>query len=110
MGIPTERRRAAEQRGRLVLAIPDVADAVAAIENSGVHGVLKRLTDADESAESAVDLDFAALRERQIEAVRYVDTVFASLFDASGLRYTELLERLLELAVERHETERRFRH
>ena len=48
---------------------------------SGVHGVLKRLTGADESAESAVDLDFAALRERQIEAVRYVDTVFASLFD-----------------------------
>jgi len=37
-------------------------------------------------------------------------SVFASLFDASGLRYTELLERLLELAVERHETERRFRH
>ena len=38
--IPAERRRAAEQRSRLVLAIPDVADAVTAIENAGVHGIL----------------------------------------------------------------------
>jgi D-alanine-D-alanine ligase len=37
-------------------------------------------------------------------------SVFASLFEASGIPYAELLERLLELAVERHETERRFRH
>jgi D-alanine-D-alanine ligase len=37
-------------------------------------------------------------------------SVFASLFEASGMRYTELLERLLELAVERHDAERRFRH
>ena len=40
MRIPAERRRAAEQRRCLVLAIPDVANAVAAIENSGMHRVL----------------------------------------------------------------------
>ncbi len=33
--VPAERRRAAEQRRGLVLAIPDVANAVTAIENSG---------------------------------------------------------------------------
>ena len=38
--VPAERRRAAEQRRGLVLAIPGVADAVTAIENSGMHGVL----------------------------------------------------------------------
>ena len=48
---------------------------------SGLHGVLKRLTGDDESSESAVDLDFGELHERQIETVRYVDTVFARLFD-----------------------------
>ncbi len=40
MCVPAERRRAAEQRRGLVLAIPGVADAVTAIENSGMHGVL----------------------------------------------------------------------
>jgi D-alanine-D-alanine ligase len=37
-------------------------------------------------------------------------SVFASLFEASGTPYAELLTRLVELAVERHESERRFRH
>ncbi len=38
--VPAERRRAAEQRRGLVLAIPGVADAVAAIEDAGMHGIL----------------------------------------------------------------------
>jgi D-alanine-D-alanine ligase len=37
-------------------------------------------------------------------------SVFASLFEASGIGYPELLDRLLELAIERYETDRRFRH
>jgi D-alanine-D-alanine ligase len=37
-------------------------------------------------------------------------SVFASLFEAAGIQYAELLDRLLELAVERYETDRRFRH
>jgi len=37
-------------------------------------------------------------------------SVYAKLFDASGIPYVELLERLLALALERHEEERRYRH
>jgi D-alanine-D-alanine ligase len=36
-------------------------------------------------------------------------SVFGSLFAASGIRYDELLHRLVELAVERHRAERRYR-
>jgi D-alanine-D-alanine ligase len=36
-------------------------------------------------------------------------SVFASLFQASGVSYPELLDRLLELALERHAEERRHR-
>jgi len=36
-------------------------------------------------------------------------SVFAKLFEASGVGYPELLDRLLGYAVERHETERRYR-
>jgi D-alanine-D-alanine ligase len=35
-------------------------------------------------------------------------SVFAKLFDASGIGYVELLERLLGFAVERHQRERRY--
>lgn len=35
-------------------------------------------------------------------------SVYAKLFEASGVPYPELLDRLLELAVERHERERRY--
>jgi D-alanine-D-alanine ligase len=37
-------------------------------------------------------------------------SVYAKLWEASGVPYPELLDRLLELALERHEEERRFRH
>jgi D-alanine-D-alanine ligase len=37
-------------------------------------------------------------------------SVFASLFEAGGMRYPELLDRLLELALERYESGQRFRH
>ena len=37
-------------------------------------------------------------------------SVFAALFDASGIPYPELLDRLLSLALERHEAERTQRH
>jgi D-alanine-D-alanine ligase len=37
-------------------------------------------------------------------------SVYAKLFDASGIPYPELLDRLLAIAVERHERERRYRH
>jgi D-alanine-D-alanine ligase len=37
-------------------------------------------------------------------------SVYAKLFEASGVPYAELLDRLVGLAVERHERERRYRH
>jgi D-alanine-D-alanine ligase len=37
-------------------------------------------------------------------------SVFASLFEASGISYPELLDRLVQLALERHAAERRHRH
>ena len=37
-------------------------------------------------------------------------SVYAKLWEASGLPYPELLDRLLKLALERHAEERRFRH
>src|SRR5205814_4930507 len=37
-------------------------------------------------------------------------SVFAALFEASGMSYTEVLERLVQLAIERHEASRRHSH
>ncbi len=37
-------------------------------------------------------------------------SVFASLFEASGMPYAELLDQLVRLALERHEAARRHRH
>jgi D-alanine-D-alanine ligase len=37
-------------------------------------------------------------------------SVYAKLWEASGVPYPELLDRLLELALERHADERRYRH
>jgi D-alanine-D-alanine ligase len=37
-------------------------------------------------------------------------SVYAKLFEASGIGYAELLERLIELALERHERRRGLRH
>jgi D-alanine-D-alanine ligase len=37
-------------------------------------------------------------------------SVFASLFEASGVPYAELLDRLVQLAFERHAAAQRHRH
>jgi D-alanine-D-alanine ligase len=37
-------------------------------------------------------------------------SVYAKLFDASGIRYHELLDRLVDLALERHERRSRLRY
>ena len=37
-------------------------------------------------------------------------SVYAKLFDASGIPYVELLERLLAIAQERYVEDRRYRH
>jgi D-alanine-D-alanine ligase len=37
-------------------------------------------------------------------------SVYAKLWDASGVPYPELLDRLLQLALERHSEERKYRH
>jgi D-alanine-D-alanine ligase len=37
-------------------------------------------------------------------------SVFAALFEASGVSYAELLDRLVQLAFERHETAAGVRH
>jgi D-alanine-D-alanine ligase len=36
-------------------------------------------------------------------------SVFAKLFEAEGISYPELCDRLVRLGVERHEAQRRFR-
>jgi D-alanine-D-alanine ligase len=36
-------------------------------------------------------------------------SVYAKLFEASGVPYAELIDRLVRLALERHEAERRYR-
>jgi D-alanine-D-alanine ligase len=36
-------------------------------------------------------------------------SVFAKLFEAAGIPYPELCDRLVQLAVERHEAQRRYR-
>ena len=51
---------------------------------SGVHGVFKHLDEQEGSTEPATffdDATLATLRERQIEALRYLDGVMARLFD-----------------------------
>ena len=51
---------------------------------SGVHGVFKHLDDRDQQGDPIEFFDQTKLRElhdRQVEAVRYVDTVIARLFD-----------------------------
>jgi hypothetical protein len=51
---------------------------------SGLHGVLKRLDerDSDEAEQHGIDdAMLRELRERQINAVRYIDGVFAKLYD-----------------------------
>jgi hypothetical protein len=51
---------------------------------SGVHGVFKRLDDRDQGGDMVEFFDQTRLRElhaRQVEAVRYLDDVFARLFD-----------------------------
>ena len=37
-------------------------------------------------------------------------SVFAALFEASGVPYSEVLDRLVDLAFERHAAEQRVRH
>jgi len=37
-------------------------------------------------------------------------SVYAKLWDESGVPYAQLLDRLLELALERHAAERKYRH
>jgi D-alanine-D-alanine ligase len=37
-------------------------------------------------------------------------SVYARLFEASGIPYPELLDRLVELAIERHREDQQFRH
>ena len=37
-------------------------------------------------------------------------SVYARLFEASGIPYAELLDRLVELAIERHREDQQFRH
>jgi D-alanine-D-alanine ligase len=37
-------------------------------------------------------------------------SVYARLFEASGIPYPELLDRLVELAIERHREDQQFKH
>jgi hypothetical protein len=50
---------------------------------SGLHGVVKHLDDATDglAVEFFTSVELKQLRDRQIEAVRYLDGVFAALFD-----------------------------
>ena len=45
-----------------------------------------------------------------VSAAAAMRRVYARLFEASGIPYVELLDRLVELAIERHAAESVYRH
>jgi D-alanine-D-alanine ligase len=56
-----------------------------------------------------VEGDYVLVNELNTMPGFTATSVFAQLFEASGLSYSELLDRLLELALERHAEEHRYR-
>ena len=60
VGVPAERRRGAEQRERLVLAVPVGAHAMAAVENAGIDRVLHLERRDDGAGRQHVELQPAA--------------------------------------------------
>jgi D-alanine-D-alanine ligase len=57
-----------------------------------------------------VDRDEVLVNELNTMPGQTPTSVYAKLFEASGIGYGELVERLCRLAIERHERERAYRH
>jgi D-alanine-D-alanine ligase len=76
--------------------------AITAFLRSGCYGLAR--------VDFFVERDRVLLNELNTMPGFTSTSVYASLFEASGIRYAELLDRLVQLALERHAAERRHRH
>jgi D-alanine-D-alanine ligase len=76
--------------------------AISAFRHAGCHGLAR--------VDFFVDGERVLLNELNTMPGFTTTSVFAELFEASGIRYAELLDQLLQLAFERHEAGRRYRH
>jgi D-alanine-D-alanine ligase len=74
--------------------------AVEVFERSGVSGLAR--------VDFFVDGDSVLVNELNTMPGFTPTSVYAKLFDASGVPYAELVERLCRLAIERHARERRY--
>ena len=76
--------------------------AVSAFVGSGCYGLAR--------VDFFVDGEQVLLNELNTMPGFTSTSVYAALFEASGIGYAELLDRLVQLAIERHAAEQRHRH
>ena len=76
--------------------------AIASFQESGCYGLAR--------VDFFVDGEQVLLNELNTMPGFTSTSVYASLFEASGVSYAQLLDRLVQLAFERHAAERRVRH
>jgi D-alanine-D-alanine ligase len=76
--------------------------AISAFVRAGCHGLAR--------VDFFVDGEHVLLNELNTMPGFTSTSVYSALFEASGIRYAELLDRLVQLALERHAAERRHRH
>jgi len=76
--------------------------AISAFVRAGCHGLAR--------VDFFVDGEQVLLNELNTMPGFTSTSVYSALFEASGIRYAELLDRLVQLALERHAAERRHRH
>jgi D-alanine-D-alanine ligase len=76
--------------------------AVSAFVQAGCYGLAR--------VDFFVDGEQVLLNELNTMPGFTTTSVYAALFEASGIEYAEVLDRLVQLALERHAAERRHRH
>ena len=76
--------------------------AISAFLGTGCHGLAR--------VDFFIDGEQVLLNELNTMPGFTSTSVYAALFEASGIRYAELLDRLVQLALERHAAERHLRH
>ncbi len=76
--------------------------AVSAFAHAGCHGLAR--------VDFFIEGERVLLNELNTMPGFTSTSVYASLFEASGIPYADLLDRLVQLALERHAAERRRRH
>ena len=76
--------------------------AISAFVEAGCHGLAR--------VDFFVDAEQVLLNELNTMPGFTSTSVYAALFEASGIGYAELLDRLVQLALDRHAAEQRHRH